>query len=383
MGFLSLFLLASMPIAQVLLIGLLGAYLASGYSNILTSSAREDINKVVYTVFTPTLMFASLSQTVTLRDIISWWFMPVNVGLIFLIGSMLGQIVVRLLKIETHLQGLVIAACSAGNLGNLLLIIIPAICSEAGSPFGDQSVCSANGLSYVSFSMALGGLYMWTYTYGIMKKARRLQLKLQTDNNGGDNADNIDEAAVLTSTRPIEESTESELVCCSFRLNLKPPYFFVHQILGFIFGTVPWLRSLVVGEEAPLRVVQDSIKLLGNGTIPCITLILGGNLSKGLRKSTLKPLMIIAVICVRYMVLPVIGIGVVKLANELGYLPEDPLYHFVLMIQFTMPPAMNISTMAQLLHSGQDECSVVLLWSYLVAALALTVWSMIFMWILS
>lgn len=41
--------------------------------------------------------------------------MPVNVGLIFLIGSMLGQIVVRLLKIETHLQGLVIAACSAGN----------------------------------------------------------------------------------------------------------------------------------------------------------------------------------------------------------------------------------------------------------------------------
>ncbi|KAM0942159.1 hypothetical protein DsansV1_C15g0135321 [Dioscorea sansibarensis] len=46
MGFLSLFLLASMPIAQVLLIGLLGAYLASGYSNILTASAREDINKV-------------------------------------------------------------------------------------------------------------------------------------------------------------------------------------------------------------------------------------------------------------------------------------------------------------------------------------------------
>ncbi|KAM0942160.1 putative membrane transport protein [Dioscorea sansibarensis] len=350
-------------------------------------------------------MFASLSQTVTVRDIISWWFMPVNVGLIFLIGSMLGQIVVQLLKIEAHLRGLVIAACSAGNLGNLLLIIIPAICSEDGSPFGDQLVCSANGLSYVSFSMALGGLYMWTYTYSIMKKARWLQAELQTDNTGEDNEDNIDEGAVITSTRPIEESTESELevpLSSTFGLRsstmsiserfkeildhiaeevLAPPTF--SAILGFIFGTVPWLRSLVVGEEAPLRVVQDSIKLLGNGTIPCITLILGGNLSRGLRKSTLKPLMIIAVICVRYMILPVIGIGVVKLANGLGYLPEDPLYHFVLMIQFTLPPAMNISTMAQLLHSGQDECSVVLLWSYLVAALALTVWSMIFMWILS
>ncbi|KAH7669341.1 Membrane transport protein [Dioscorea alata] len=348
MGFFSLFLLASMPTAQVLLIGLLGAYLASGYSNILTPSAREDINKVVYTVFTPTLMFASLSQTVTLRDIISWWFMPVNVGLIFLIGSMLGQIVVQLLKIEAHLQGLVIAACSAGNLGNLLLIIIPAICSEAGSPFGDQSVCSAKGLSYVSFSMA--GVPLLS-TFGLRRSTMN----------------------ILERFKEILDQIAEEL--------LAPPTF--SAILGFIFGTVPWLRSLVVGEEAPLRVVQDSIKLLGNGTIPCITLILGGNLSKGLRKSTLKPLMIIAVICVRYMVLPVIGIGVVKLANGLGYLPEDPLYHFVLMIQFTLPPAMNISTMAQLLHSGQDECSVVLLWSYLVAALALTVWSMIFMWLLS
>ncbi|KAJ0966781.1 hypothetical protein J5N97_023698 [Dioscorea zingiberensis] len=350
---------------KVLLICLLGAYLGSGYSSILMPSAREDINKVVYAVFTPTLMFASLSETVTLRDIISWWFMPINVGLIFLIGSMLGQIAVQILKIEAHLQGLVIAACSAGNLGNLLLIIIPAICSEDGSPFGDRLVCSSNGLSYVSFSMALGGLYMWTYTYGIMKKASRLQAELQTDNTEGDNQDNIEEAVLITSTRPMEESTENQIGVpllstgglSSTNLNLSerfkeildqiaeealaPPTF--SAILGLIFGTVPWLRSLVVGEHAPLRVVQDSIKLLGNGTIPCITLILGGNLSRGLRKSTLKPLMIVAVICVRFVILPVIGIGVVKLAGELGYLPEDPLYHFVLMIQFTLPPAMNIS----------------------------------------
>ena len=62
----------------------------------------------------------------------------------------------------------------------------------------------------------------------------------------------------------------------------------------------------------------------------------------GLRKARLKPPIIVAVICVRYILLPGIGIGVVKAATHFGFLPPDPLYHFVLLIQYTLPPAMNI-----------------------------------------
>lgn len=42
-----------------------------------------------------------------------------------------------------------------GNLGNILLIIVPAICTESGSPFGEHTVCKSKGLSYSSFSMAV------------------------------------------------------------------------------------------------------------------------------------------------------------------------------------------------------------------------------------
>ena len=42
-----------------------------------------------------------------------------------------------------------------GNLGNLLLIIIPAICGDEGNPFGDRETCTSRGLSYASFSMAV------------------------------------------------------------------------------------------------------------------------------------------------------------------------------------------------------------------------------------
>ncbi|XP_073012401.1 protein PIN-LIKES 7-like [Typha latifolia] len=412
MGFLSLFLVASMPIVQVLLIGLLGAYLATGYSSILTANARKDMNKVVFAVFTPSLMFASLAKTVTLDDIISWWFMPVNIAITFLVGGFLGWLAVKILKPPQHLEGLIVASCSAGNLGNLLLIIAPAVCEEDGNPFGEvQSICRARGLSYASFSMALGGFFIWTHTFSLMKKAGKLYHKNKLGSQGvseieyKDEGSSIDqEASLPPSDKPTDDMEENQLVLPlsssgslygkkSFWERIKeslhqiieelmaPPT--ISAIIGFIVGAIPWLKSLIIGNGAPLRVIQDSLQILGGGTIPCITLILGGNLTRGFHKSVIRPVQIAAVIIVRYVILPLIGIGVVKAAYEFGFLPHDPLYRYVLMIQFTLPPAMNIATMAQLFDVGQEECSVVFLWTYIIAAVALTVWSTIFMWILS
>lgn len=110
-----------------------------------------------------------------------------------------------------------------------------------------------------------------------------------------------------------------------------------------------------------------------DGTIPCITLILGGNLTQGnkqidickwfliyecvleiefytgvftkqtgLRSSKIKPMLIVGVVCTRFIILPATGILIVKLANHLGFLPSDPLFLYTLMVQFTLPPAMNV-----------------------------------------
>ncbi|KAJ6682366.1 hypothetical protein OIU74_020582 [Salix koriyanagi] len=408
MGFWTLFEVASLPIIQVLLISFLGALMATEYLNLLPKDARRSLNKMVFMVFTPSLMFASLAKTVTLEDIISWWFMPVNIGFTFLIGGILGWILVKILRPKPHLEGLVIATCSSGNLGNLLLIIIPAICTEDGSPFGDSSICSSVGLSYASFSMALGGFYIWTYTFHLIRssaeKLKALQAVEEISKVHNNDLDASQETHLLigqdleyvaASTKLLSRESDHEhgkgsgsfwtkLVGSLHQILeelLAPPT--LAAILGFIFGATAFLRKLIIGSDAPLRVVQDSIKLLGDGTIPCITLILGGNLTEGLRASRIKSWIVVGVICVRYIILPAIGLWVVKAAGHLGFLPSDPLFHYVLMIQYTLPPAMNIGTMTQLFNVGQEECSVLFLWTYLVAALALTTWSTIFMWILS
>ncbi|KAF7092387.1 hypothetical protein CFC21_094890 [Triticum aestivum] len=427
MGFVSLLAVASTPVVEVLLLALLGAYLASPRCGLLAPSARADINRVVYAVFTPALLLASLASTVTLQDALSWWFMPVNIGIVFFAGGVLGWLAVLILRPPPHLRGLVVASCSAANFGNLLLIVIPAVCREDGNPFGGD--CTGRGLSYASFSMALGGLYIWTHTNSVMKRSSEVCRRMVADQEAEaaeahDHSKDSVSVTVTVSVRPEEKGKqeEDEPSCLSplpssssnqhhtaalapllssgkmtssdslwaklkqgahqiAKELMAPPT--VGAVLGFTVGTVPWLRSAFIGDSAPLRVVQDSLKLLGDGTIPCVILILGGNLTKGLRKTTMSRWVIAAIVCVRYMILPVVGIVVVRTARELGFLPPDPLYQYVLMLQFALPPAMSISTMAQLYDVAQEECSVVFLWTYLVAALALTAWSTVFMSILA
>ncbi|KAK6258068.1 hypothetical protein SCA6_012542 [Theobroma cacao] len=380
MSFWTLFEVASMPILQVLIISVLGAFMATDHCKLLSADTRRSLNKLVFVVFTPSLMFASLAKTVTLQDIISWWFMPVNIGITFLVGGIVGWIVVKILRPKPHLEGLIIATCSSGNLGNLLLIVVPAVCNEDGSPFGNRNVCSSVGLSYASFSMALGGFYVWTITYQMVKTSavKFKALEAAEDLASKEPNKNLDataeshllkgkghqeQVAITAATKSVadpekqlqnvsQETGPNEKGQASFWIKVVR---FLHQlleelmapptlgaILGFIFGATTWLRNLTIGEGAPLRVIQDSIKLLGDGTIPCITLILGANLIQGLRSSAIKPLIIVGVVCVRYVILPAVGIWIVKAAGNLGFLPPDPLFHYVLMIQFTVPPAMNI-----------------------------------------
>nr|CAD1844682.1 unnamed protein product [Ananas comosus var. bracteatus] len=384
MEFWSLFMMASVPVAEIMLVGTLGAFLASGYANILSADARKHISKILFAVFGPALIFASLAKTVTLEEIISWWFMPVNIGITFLIGGILGWIVVKILRPEKYLEKIIIASCSAGNLGNLPLIIIPAICNEEGNPFGEPA--------------HLGGIFIWTHTYDLMHKSAQLYDKIQNESRLSKTIDekseesgnahfNIreteascsDQDALLSpSSKPVQKDAEQPMIAEEL---LTPPM--IAAIFGFFVGTIPQLKFLIIGDDAPLRVLQSSITLLGDATLPCVTLLLGANLTRGIRKSVLKPLAILAIITVRYVILPLFGIGIITTAAKLGFLPKSPLYHYVLLIQFALPPAMSIGTMAELFDVGQEECSVIFLWTYLTAALAFTIWSTIFMWILT
>lgn len=115
------------------------------------------------------------------------------------------------------------------------------------------------------------------------------------------------------------------------------------------------------------------------------------------------------VVVVRYVLLPILGVLIVRAAHYLGLVTSEPLYQFVLLLQYVVPPAMNLGlsfrlskilqntyclsqrltldlltgTITQLFGSGESECSVILFWSYALASVSLTVWPTFFMWLVA
>ncbi|XAR58087.1 hypothetical protein NMG60_11026468 [Bertholletia excelsa] len=404
MAFLDLFVVALMPVLKTLLITALGLVLALDRVNLLGRVARHHLNLLVFYIFTPALVGSNLADTVTASSIVSLWFMPVNILLTFIIGSALGWILVKITRTPKHLHGLVISACSAGNLGNLLLIIIPAVCDESDSPFGDASTCTTDGDAYASLSMAIGAVYIWSYIYTIIRVTA-------TPSDDGSNRTDPGTSEgymepLLTNGPPSTEDCEAqslvpytgsdEKVSVFSKINQRVKVFMekanlkmvfapstVATIVGLLIGVITPIRNLIIGDSAPLRVLESFATLVGEASIPCLTLIVGANLLKGLKRSEMSIWILIGVNVVRYVALPICGVGVVKAAVHLGMVGSDALYQFVLLLQFALPSAVTIGTITQLFETGESECSVILLWNYIVAAVALTLWSTYYMWVVS
>ncbi|XP_030523947.1 protein PIN-LIKES 1-like isoform X2 [Rhodamnia argentea] len=384
MALLDLFVVALMPVLKVLLITALGSLLAIAQVDILGEEARKHLNNIVFFVFNPALVFSYLAKSITYESMASLWFMPCNVLLTFILGSALGWMLIRFSRAPDHLQGLVLGCCAAGNLGNMPLIIIPAVCREKGSPFGDPESCNTHGMAYASLSMAIGAIYMSSYVYNIMRlfSSRNCQgsepdVSMPCIHSAGENRNlskiQRSELLPLQQFSSVEDHVDVDV--STFERTRK--------IGGFIIGTTPPLRKAIIGDSAPLHVVQDSASLLGDAAIPTVTLLLGANLLRGLKGSSIHLPVVIGILAVRYIALPLLGMVIVRGAVYLGLVQSDPLYQFVLLLQFALPPAMNIGTMTQLFRAGEAECSVILLWTYVLAAVSLTLWSAFFMSLVS
>uniref|UniRef100_I1LIE0 Protein PIN-LIKES 3 n=1 Tax=Glycine max TaxID=3847 RepID=I1LIE0_SOYBN len=374
MGLVELFGVASMPVIKVLIITAVGLLLALDNVNLLGKDARIQVNHLVHYVFNPALVGGNLADTITFENVVLLWFMPVNILLTFIIGSALGWILIKLTRAPKHLEGLILGVCSAGNLGNLPIIIIPAICKDKGSPFGDSNVCYQYGMAYASLSMAVGAVYIWTYVYNIMRVSasvvpkddyRTSSFRLEAsgeflefipeeESSEPENPpkDNMDDYTLLLSSIESEENVKlpisakikqqfgNLLVNSNFRAIFSPAT--LGAIVGFIVGVVPQIRKLMIGGDASLHVIQDSVTMVGEAAVPIITLIMGANLLKGLKGANTSIWTVIGIIVVRYIFLPILGILVIKGATQLGLVQPDPLYQFVLLLQYALPPAMAI-----------------------------------------
>ncbi|MED6145704.1 Protein PIN-LIKES 6, variant 2 [Stylosanthes scabra] len=338
---------------------------------------------------------------------LAWWFIPVNVVLSSISGSIIGFIVASIVRPPYPFFKFTIVHIGIGNIGNVPLVLIAALCRDTSNPFGDPEKCSTDGTAYISFGQWVGAIILYTYVFNMLAPPPEGTFDIDNETlplKGAPKNDGSTEQSQQTTPllAPKEEVTQKEEVISAEsnasrswkikdiwaflyeKLKLKqiiqPPI--IASILAMGLGAVPFLKKLIFTPDAPLFFFTDSCMILGEAMIPCILLALGGNLVDGPGSSKLGFRTTAAIIFGRLVLVPPAGLAIVMTADKLGFLPpDDKMFRFVLLIQHSMPTSVLSGAVANLRGCGR-EAAAVLFWVHIFAVFSMAAWVILYISIL-
>ncbi|BBH06390.1 Auxin efflux carrier family protein, partial [Prunus dulcis] len=380
--------IAVLPIAKVFTVCSLGLLMASKYVNIFPASGRKLLNGLVFSLLLPCLIFSQLGQAITLQKMLEWWFIPVNVVLGSTSGSIIGYIVASIVRPPYPFFKFTIVQIGIGNIGNVPLVLISALCRDKSNPFGDSTTCKTDGTAYISFGQWVGAI-IYTHMYFICWPPppegtfdiEEGELPIKNPRNGKI----PDQVPLLTHDENEEQHMKkrlqklTQMIFCFTSVLL---YVWLSLILAMVLGSIPFLKKIIFTADGPLFFFTDSCIILGEAMIPCILLALGGNLVDGPGSSKLGLRTTVAIIIGRLVLVPPVGLGIVMLADKLGFLPAgDKMFRFVLLLQHTMPTSVLAGAVANLRGCGR-EAAAVLFWVHIFAIFSMAGWIVLYLNIL-
>ncbi|XP_010243780.1 PREDICTED: protein PIN-LIKES 2 [Nelumbo nucifera] len=425
---------AVLPLMKILCLSMVGLILTHPKTQIIPRATFKLLSKLVFALFLPCLIFIHLGQSMTLRNVVKWWFIPVNVLFSTFIGCMLGCLVAVICRPSPQFIRFTIIMTAFGNTGNIPLAIVGSVCHSADNPFGPN--CHRTGFAYASFAQWVAVILVYTLVYHMMEPplqyyevvdegVENLEIEEQTPVNDisrpllveaewpgiedketehsktpfiariFNSISSLSQAALpdLDLTEEGSCSSPKSIRCLAeprvvrkirivaeqtpIQHILQPPT--IASLLAVIIGAVPQIKSFVFGYDAPLNFITDSLEILAGATVPSIMLILGGMLAEGPNESKLGIRTTIGITVARLLVLPLLGIGVVGLADKLNLLIDgDKMYRFVLLLQYSTPSAILLGAIASLRGYAASEASALLFWQHVFAILSLSVYIFIY-----
>ncbi|KAI3954578.1 hypothetical protein MKW98_019709 [Papaver atlanticum] len=429
---------AVVPLLKLISLTMIGLILAHPYVKMVPRATFKLLSKLVFALFLPCLIFTQLGKSITLEGLRTWWFVPVNVLISTLVGCALGYLVAIICKPPPEFFRFTVVMTAFGNTGNLPIAIIGSVCHSKDNPFGPD--CHTNGIAYVSVSQWVSVILVYTLVYHMMEPpmeyydivdegirddeitpvhdmSKPLLVEAEwpgmedkeTENSKrpfiatvfnslsnfshqsfSDSDVDAPMASGASSPKSVRCLAEPKMVRririvaeqTPVRHILQPPT--IASFLAIIIGLVPALNAFVFGEDAPLAFITDSLEILAGAMVPSVMLILGGMLSEGPNDSKLGIKTIVGVSVARLVVLPVLGIGIVALADKMNILVDgDQMYRFVLLLQYTTPTAILLGAIASLRGYAVREASALLFWQHVFGILSLSVYITIYFKLLS
>lgn len=423
------------PLLKLISLSVIGVLLANPKTKLVPKSTFKLLSKLVFALFLPCLIFTNLGQSITFKNFILWWFIPANVLISTLIGCLLGYLVAIICRPPPEFFRFTIIMTGFGNTGYLPLAIVSSICHYKENPFGSD--CHTNGVAYVSFAQWVSVILVYTLVYHMMEPPREYyeiveagdEMEIEVSNSTSSLNDQsmpllheaewpgIEDKETEHSKQPVianvffnsvsssihsipdfDSIEEGRRSPWSFRCLAEPrvvkkmrivaertPIQHIFQpptiasLLAIFVGMVPQIKSIVFGDDALLGFATDSLEIMAKAMVPSAMLILGGMLAEGPTDCKLGRRTTIGIIVARLLVLPLVGIGVVLLADKLNLLvQDDQMYRFVLLLQYTTPSAILLGAIASLRGYAVREASALIFWQHILAVISISVYIIIY-----
>lgn len=425
------------PVLKLITLTVFGLVLSRPGTQLIPKDTFKLLSKLVFMLFLPCLIFIHLGETITVRNFLHWWFIPVNVILSTFIGCILGLLVARICRPPPEYVRFTVIMTAFGNTGNLPLAIVGSVCHSHLNPFGPD--CEQTGTAYVSFAQWVAVLLVYTLVYHMMEPPMEYYEVVEDSDEIQEESptNDLSRPLLVEAEWPGMEDRETEdcktpLIARVFKSSTslssipdpdsleegspengplnpkslgclaeprmmrrirtvaeKTPVRNILQpatlatLLAFFVGMIPPIKSFVYGDDAPLAFITDSLEILAQAMVPSVMLILGGMLAEGPNESKLGRRTTIGIIVARLLILPLIGMGVIYLADKLQFLiPGDPMFRFVLLLQYATPSAILLGAVASLRGYAVCEASALLFWQHVFAVLSLAIYVIIYFKIL-
>ncbi|KAG7671720.1 hypothetical protein Ndes2526B_g07386 [Nannochloris sp. 'desiccata'] len=212
---LSLFATAASPVLQAGLIAAAGASMA--WQGALDSKGCSVVAALCFYVFTPALTFSTLAAAISFNSIRHLWPLLVNMTVSSVSGLAIGYFTATILRTPVEYRNLVIVAIAFGNVGNLPLVFVGALCGDTRAVFQQAlgKECTPLGIAYTAFDICVATLFQFTLALYLLKPPNNSNIS----NNGIDGDDGFQSDADYRVI--VEHQEENELEEEQLQINTR------------------------------------------------------------------------------------------------------------------------------------------------------------------
>lgn len=375
-----IFFAATRAVLEVFAVGALGVYTArAGTMDRRLARALAQFNGKY---FLPALLWTSLSRSVTAERLREMWLLPLACVVHVMIGLALGLGVVRACGVAPGFRTVTTMSAAFGNSLALPVVVTRAI--TRNPRIGNLTFTKEDGdrcVLYLSVYVVVLSASMWSVGPWLFR--RRIAARVsggmesrasESDFTRIDTRVDDGERGEEPSSAPTRSPSFSKRTLDFTRAFLNPNV--ASCIAGVVTGIATPVRDIIFQPGRALSWVGGAAQILADAAIPTVLLVIGSSLARGPDYTLADKRTSLAIVGVRFVVIPMITIGVYyALRDAKGIAPDDKIFWLVFLCLGTTPTANNMMLQAQMFHPDDRAAAGVgtlLFWQYLTIPVFLT-----------